>query len=194
MSTPEILPLFPLNTVLFPEGPLALRIFETRYVDMVGRCMRQGTPFGVVTIRSGAEVGPVAEMASVGCTARIRDFGTLPDGLLGLTCIGERKLHVLKRWQEADGLHMGEVEYAPAEASAALPEEHRWLAELLESLLPQLDEAHLDDVKRRLEDARWVGCRLAELLPIGLDERLALLELSDPQARLARLAALRPTP
>src|SRR5215475_10618653 len=77
------LPLFPLNTVLFPEGPLSLRIFEPRYVDMIGRCMRESSPFGVLAILSGAEVGAIAATAELGTTARIVDFSKLPDGLLG---------------------------------------------------------------------------------------------------------------
>jgi uncharacterized protein len=189
MGTTEVLPLFPLNTVLFPEGPLSLRIFETRYVDMVGRCMRAGSPFGVLRIKSGAEVGPVAELVSVGVTARIVDFGTLSDGLLGIVCVGERKFHVERHWIEHDGLHMGEVTYPLAEPPTTVPEEHRWLTQLLSSLLPQLQELY-PGLSPRLEDGTWVGYRLAEVLPIGVDERLALLELSDPQARLKRLAHL----
>ena len=79
--------LFPLNIVLFPGGPLPLRIFETRYVDMVRRCMRESEKFGVVLIREGNEVGP-AETVDVGTLAEIVDFHQLSDGLLGLSCIG----------------------------------------------------------------------------------------------------------
>src|SRR6185503_20499344 len=87
-SSAEI-PLFPLNTVLFPGGPLPLRIFEPRYVDMVRYCMRERAPFGVVLIRAGTEVGQVTSAADVGTSARIVDFFQLPDGLLGITCVGE---------------------------------------------------------------------------------------------------------
>src|SRR5579859_687368 len=110
-------PLFPLNTVLFPGGPLPLRIFETRYVDMVRYCMRERSPFGVVLIRSGMEVGVAGtgDICAVGTTARIVDFNGLPDGLLGITCVGERKFTVAKRWQQEDGLHVGELELVAAE-------------------------------------------------------------------------------
>src|ERR1041385_8048127 len=99
-------PLFPLNTVLFPGGPLPLRIFETRYVDMVRHCMRERCPFGVVLIRSGLEVGAAAvgDMCAVGTTARIVDFNGLPDGLLGISCIGERKFSLTRHWQQDNGL------------------------------------------------------------------------------------------
>jgi len=87
------LPLFPLRTVLFPGGLLPLRIFEPRYVDMVGRCMREGGEFGVLLITDevGAETGPVASLAEIGTTARVVDFHALPDGLLGLMCRGARR-------------------------------------------------------------------------------------------------------
>src|SRR3954451_7087360 len=88
------LSLFPLNTVLFPGGPLPLRIFEPRYVDMVRKCMREGAPFGVLLIRSGQEVGEVSSAASIGTSARIVDFHQMPDGLLGLICTGEQKFRL----------------------------------------------------------------------------------------------------
>ena len=93
-ATDPEMPLFPLNTVLFPGGLLPLRIFEPRYVDMVGRSMREGTPFGVIPIRSGPEAGGVVETAEIGTTVRIVDFSKLPDGLLGITS-GVRS-HVLQ--------------------------------------------------------------------------------------------------
>ena len=87
--------LFPLNIVLFPDGPLPLRIFETRYVDMVRRCMREARGFGVVLIREGSEVGP-AETFDVGTMAKIVDFHQLSDGLLGLSCVGGQRFRILQ--------------------------------------------------------------------------------------------------
>src|SRR4051812_10802084 len=111
----SVIPLFPLHTVLYPGGPLPLRIFETRYTDMVRRCTRGQSPFGVVLIQEGEEAGPVAITATVGCSARIADFYTLQDGLLGISCVGERKFRVQRVWRAADGLNMGEVEWLEAE-------------------------------------------------------------------------------
>lgn len=182
-------PLFPLNTVLFPGGPLPLRIFETRYVDMVRRCMRERCPFGVVHIRVGAEVGPIGETSEVGTTARIADFNLLPDGLLGITCIGERKFRVLERWQQPDGLNVGDIEYVATEAAAELPGEFLHLGELLRKVLPELGDVYAG-IPKRFDDAGWVGCRLAEILPLNLAEKQYCLELDDPIARLARLSPL----
>jgi Lon protease-like protein len=180
------LPLFPLNTVLFPEGLLPLRIFETRYVDMVGRCMRQGIPFGVVPIRSGAEAGGVVETAELGTTARIVDFSKLPDGLLGITCKGERKFRVLKLWQQPDGLNVGDIEYLPAEAAVELPVEYHHLGDLLRKVLPELGEPYAS-MPGHYTDASWVSARLAEILPVSAADKAGLLELDEPLARLAQL-------
>ncbi len=182
-------PLFPLNTVLFPGGPLPLRIFETRYVDMVRRCMREGEPFGVVLIRTGGEVGAVADTARIGTTARIVDFNSMPDGLLGITCVGERRFRVLRRWQQEDGLNLVELEPFADEASLPLPQEYRHLGLLLRKVLPELGPLYAD-VPTRFDDAVWVSHRLAEILPISLAEKQQCLELDDPLARLAQLNPL----
>jgi Lon protease-like protein len=180
--------LFPLNIVLFPDGPLPLRIFETRYVDMVRRCMRGDLNFGVVLIREGGEVGP-AETFDVGTSARITDFDQLPGGLLGLSCVGERRFHVVRRSVQADGLNMGEVEWLDMEPVVPVPPHQARLADLLRSVLPQLGEVYTD-IDMRLDDAAWVGHRLAEILPIPLQEKQRYLEMDDPIQRLELLAPL----
>jgi Lon protease-like protein len=183
------LPLFPLNTVLFPGGPLPLRIFETRYTDMVRRCMREGSSFGVVLIRAGAEVGAVASTAHVGTTARIVDFYPLPDGLLGLACRGERKFRIHRRRRQADGLNLGEVEWLAEEPVVSLPAEYQHLAELLRKVLPELGEAYAT-LPRAFDDAGWVGARLLEILPLSADDKQHCLELDDPLVRLEQIAPL----
>ena len=183
------LPLFPLSTVLFPQGPLSLRIFEPRYVDMIGRCMRESSPFGVVAIRSGGEVGTIEATAELGTTARVVDFSQLPDGLLGIMCEGDRKFRLLRRWQRPDGLHLGEIEYLPVEQSVAIPQEHQHLAELLSKVLPELGEPYAS-LPTKLTDASRVSCRLAEILPLSLEDRLGLLETDEPLVRLERVGLL----
>jgi len=180
--------LFPLNLVLFPDGPLPLRIFETRYVDMVKRCMRAGDAFGVVLIREGDEVGP-AETYAVGTTAAITDFDQLPDGLLGLFCVGKQRFRILTKSRQSDGLNVGDIELLPAEPTVVLPERHERLATLLANVLPQLGEVYTD-IEMRLDDAAWVGHRLAEILPIEMSDKQMCLEMSDPIERLDWLAPL----
>jgi Lon protease-like protein len=181
------IPLFPLNTVLFPGGPLPLRIFEPRYIDMVRYCMRERVSFGVVLIRAGAEAGAVSSAAEVGTSARIVDFSQMPDGLLGISCLGERKFRVLSRRVQSDGLNMGTVEWAPPERPAELPGEFSHLGQILRKVLPELGDMY-QAVPRHFDDAGWVGARLAEILPINLADKQLCLEMDDPVDRLARLS------
>ncbi len=182
------IPLFPLNLVLFPGGPLPLRIFETRYIDMVRRCMRESIPFGVVLIRSGGEVGH-AETHDVGTLARIVDFHQLQDGLLGISCVGEQRFRIISRRRQGDGLNLAEVEILPAEPPTPLPERHEPLAELLQAVLPQLGETYAG-IGMHLDDAVWVGQRLAEILPMAPADKQLCLELDDPLERLDVLTPL----
>ena len=186
MSDSSVIALFPLHTVLFPGGPLPLRIFETRYTDMVRRCMREQQPFGVVLIEEGDEAGEVATTATVGCTARIVDFHTLQDGLLGISCVGVRKFSVQRVWRASDGLNMAEVVWLPLEPELPLPPDCMRLAVTVRRALEELAE-HYENVERKFDDAAWIGARLAELLPVELAEKQALLELDDPIERLTAL-------
>ena len=186
------IPLFPLNLVLFPDGPLPLRIFETRYYDMVRRCMREGRGFGVVLIREGREVGLAdTDLYEVGTMAEITDFHQLQDGLLGLSCVGRQRFRIIERRRQADGLNLGEVEWLSIEPSLAVPARHQRLSTLLGTVLPQLGEVY-SNIDMRLDDAAWVGHRLAEILPIPLGDKQSYLEIDDPVERLDRLAAIAP--
>lgn len=184
--TDNVIPLFPLQTVLFPGGPLPLRIFETRYTDMVGRCAREQKPFGVVLIQEGEEAGEVSTTAAVGCTARIADFYTLQDGLLGISCLGEHKFRAERVWREADGLNVAEVSWLADEPRIALAPDYSRLADIVRRAMSELEE-HYQHVEKRFDDASWVGSRLAELLPLRLPDKQALLEMADPVARLDAL-------
>ncbi len=185
---PESIPLFPLNTVLFPGGRLALRIFETRYVDMVRDCMRAASGFGVVLIREGAEAGGPAQTFEVGTLARIVDFDQLDQGLLGITAVGERRFRVVSRQVQADGLNVAIIEWLPEMKPEAPAAEYEPYAHLLEHLLPEL--ALYQGVPARFDDVDWVVARLLEILPLPLPDKQLCLELDDPLRRLALLRSL----
>ena len=186
------IPLFPLRTVLYPGGPLALRIFEPRYLDMVARCLRGANRFGVVAIREGSEVG-AAETFDVGTLAEIVDWRQENDGLLGVTAVGRDGFRVQGKTRQSDGLYVALVTLLPPQRREKLPAEHAPLANLLRKLLPQLPSHSRVDVA--YDDAASVGYRLAEILPLPLPFKQALLETTDPLARLERLAAsLHPKP
>jgi uncharacterized protein len=182
------LPLFPLATVLFPGGPLALRIFETRYLDLVRECARDGSTFGVCLIVGGREVGAPAVPAAIGTEARIVDFQTLPDGLLGITCRGGQRFHFARTRVRDNGLLIGEVETLAEEVTVPVPPEFSLLATILERLVEQIGAPFGEARKQDFDDAVWVGYRLAEMLPLEPEERQGLLQLGDPIERLAQLA------
>lgn len=187
MSTQKI-PLFPLGTVLFPGGPLPLRIFEARYVDMVTRCLRENLEFGVVLISAGNETGQ-AQICDVGTSARIVDWDQGPDGLLNIVARGERRFFLQSAQAQADGLLIGRVSWAEAEASRPLPAKYASMATTLARLLEQSGPLY-EHLESKLQDASWVGFRLAELLPIALETRQHCLTLKDAEARLDLLLPL----
>jgi Lon protease-like protein len=183
------IPLFPLHSILFPGGALPLRIFESRYIDMVRGCLRQDSGFGVCMIRQGKEVGGVAEVYEVGTYGRIQYFEQLDSGLLGITVRGERRFRVLNTWVEPNQLMMGEVEFLPPEARVPLTDQHRSLANLLSEIIQQLGPPY-SVLPCEYDDASWVGQRLTELLPIDAELKQFFLQLDDPVERLERIVAL----
>jgi Lon protease-like protein len=183
-------PLFPLKTVLFPGGSLTLRVFEPRYLDMVARCLRGSNRFGVVAIRQGAEVGS-AETFDVGTLAEIVDWHQESGGMLGISAVGRESFRIVRSSRAPDGLYVGEIELIPAEARCPLPAEHAELAALLRKLLAPTSQ--LKHARSAYDDAVFVSHRLSELLPLPLPTKQALLELTDPIARLNRLAAALPS-
>jgi Lon protease-like protein len=182
-ATSASIPLFPLHTVLFPGGPLRLRIFEPRYLDMVSRCMREDSGFGVALIVAGSEAGGSAQTVQIGTLARIVDFEQLEDGLLGITARGERRFRIMHVHQESDGLNVCQVEWLADEVRAEVPSQHAVLAELLRRAIEQIGPAY-GEIAPAYEDATWVGMRLAEILPLAPVERQELLELNDGPERL----------
>jgi uncharacterized protein len=182
------IPLFPLQTVLFPGGPLPLRIFEPRYVDMISRCLKTGIGFGVVLIRAGAETGP-ASTHDIGTMASIVDWDQLNDGTLGVVVLGGARFLLRSTRRQEDGLNLGSVDLLETEPTVPLPEQYHDMARLLEGVFEDLGP-HYRHVTQDFGDAGWVGCRLAELLPIDIEHKQHCLELSDPVARLAYLEPL----
>lgn len=185
-------PLFPLSTVLFPGGSLALRIFEPRYLAMVRDCTRDDRPFGVTLLLRGRESGEAASALAVGTLARIVDFDTLPDGLLGIRCEGGARFHVDHAHAHHDGLLIGRLSLWPEEPRLPLPPEYFLLARLAQGLVENLIEGAPEPTKAELDDASWVSFRLAELLPFELGEKQQLLELTDPRERLQRIVEALP--
>ncbi len=175
-------PLFPLRTVLYPGGPLPLRIFEPRYLDMISSCLKTETPFGVVLIREGYETGPVTTY-DVGTLARITDWYQGSDGLLGITAVGENRFRLLSLDCQDDGLNVGDVELMDEERTADLPAEYQSMAQILAGVLGNLGRLY-EPLDKNYTDAGWVSYRFAEILPIRPEEKQSCLEIEDPIERL----------
>jgi Lon protease-like protein len=182
------IPLFPLNTVLFPGGRLPLRIFEQRYMDMAKACLRDGSAFGVCLIREGKEVGTPATPVAVGCLARIGNWDMPQLGMLHITALGEQRFRILERRVQGDGLALASMELLPQDSDAAIPESCIGCVKLLERVIEQ--QSGLFEPPHRLDSASWVSSRLAEILPLPLADKQELLELADARARIERLNAL----
>ena len=181
------LPLFPLSSVLFPGGNLALRIFEPRYLDLVRRCGRTGEGFGICLLKEGGEVGVARATATIGTEATIIDFAMTDEGLLAITVHGGRRFEILRTRVQPDGLVVGTVRWLCEAPPSLLRSEHHLLSLLLARVMDKAGIDHEGAGKGDLADAAWVGWRLAEWLPLTAADRQRLLELDDADARLQSL-------
>ncbi len=175
-------PLFPLSTVLFPGGPLVLRIFEQRYLRMVRDCLRNDVPFAVALITQGSEVG-AARTQAIGTLASVVDWDGDAQGLLTIRARGGQRFrrHLVR--QEHDGLYVAEVSELPPGRSAPLdPADHELVA-ALRSIMSATGDRYAGFAPD-YHDAAWVSYRLAELLPLPAATKQALLEMDDPGERL----------
>ena len=184
------LPLFPLNTVLFPGCVLDLQIFEARYLDMVARCMKQGTGFGVVCILDGREVGNAPQgIAGIGCEALIRDFQQQDNGLLGIRVEGGRRFEVLGTQVQRDQLLVAEVEWLDDAPEQPLQEEDQDLLALLKALAEHPMVAALN-MSTEVAGQQSLSNQLAYLLPFAEADKIELLQVNDPQQRLDGIQVL----
>ncbi len=189
----ETIPLFPLNSVLFPKGRISLQIFESRYVDMVRACLKDGSGFGIVLIEQGSEVartGQKLDIHRTGTYCHVVDWNQLPNGLLGITAEGRSTFRILESWREPNNLCKAMVEYRQQDSIDAdkveVGEEFEEYVELLRGLArhPAIEELKLDMSFENLREVAW---RLSELLPIANREKQTLLEQADPIARLQQI-------
>lgn len=184
------LPLFPLSTVLFPGCVLDLQIFEARYLDMIARCMKQGTGFGVVCILDGREVGDAPQdIARIGCEALIRDFQQQDNGMLGIRVEGGRRFEVLSTELQRDQLLLAEVEWLEEVPEQPLQEEDQDLLALLKALAEHPMVAALN-MSTEVAGQQSLANQLAYLLPFAEADKIELLQVDDPQQRLDGIQVL----
>ncbi len=177
------LPLFPLNTVVFPGGRLPLRIFETRYIDMVKQAIADSSPFGICAIREGQETGTPAVPYPVGTRVRITDWDMPETGILHIETQAEKRFVIRHTQVEPSGLLVGTVDDVSAEPAVAIPHEFELAVEILRHIVDEYGHAHFP-APHAYDDAVWVGYRLSEVLPLKLSTKQNLLEMNDSVTRL----------
>ena len=179
--------IFPLNTVLFPDGLLPLKVFEQRYIEMTKTCLSENRPFGVCLIREGREVGTAAVPEPVGCLAAIEHWDMPQLGVFQLVARGGDRFRIREMQVASNHLISAVIEPIPPDATA----------DAIDPLCQKVLQAIIDKAGAeyfssplRLDDAAWVGYRLAEVLPLEARVKQELLELTDAGQRLERLHAL----
>jgi Lon protease-like protein len=189
------LPLFPLGTVLFPQGLLPLQIFEVRYLHMVANCRRDGTGFGVVSLLQGSEVEKAGQpdtprFQPLGTLARIVEYAAPMPGLMRIQCIGEGRFRILRHERLSHGLWVADVSWIEPDQAVAIPEDLQHVAQKLGRLIKTLQSRGVssEDMPMRapydLEDCSWVANRWCELLPLSPSRKQDLLALDSPVLRL----------
>ena len=189
----DTIPLFPLNSIIFPKGRISLQIFESRYVDLIRQCLKQQTGFGVVLIEEGNEVahkGQKLDIHRVGTYCEVVDWNELPNGLLGITVEGRRTFSIIESWREKNNLCMAQISFRADDATDAAPvevgDEFNEYVELLKSLAahPMVEDLNIEISFENLREIAWC---LAELMPVSNKEKQAILEISDPISRLEQI-------
>ena len=200
------LPLFPLGSVLYPEGLLPLRIFEVRYLDMIGKCHKNGAPFGVVALTAGSEVrrptstNPVGQSAgnvfaeeefcAIGTLATIAEYSAPQAGLMVVRCVGAQRFKISSRDKLKHGLWIADVERLDNDKEVPIPDDLKPCANALGKLIKSLQQRSIPDDQMpllapfQLDDCGWVANRWCELLPLPLVLKQRLMELDNPLVRL----------
>lgn len=191
--TLQSLPLFPLGTVLFPGGVLPLRIFEVRYLDMIGKCHKAGAPFGVVSLTQGSEVqkpGSSEAFSSVGTLATIDEYESPRPGLMTIRVSGTQRFRITSRDQLKHGLWIADVERVADDKKVPIPDDLKVAATALKQLIHSLEQkaAGKEQLPLKapwhLDECGWVANRWCELLPLPLALKQRLMELENPLVRL----------
>jgi Lon protease-like protein len=182
--------LFPLQAVLFPGGLLGLKVFEARYLDLIGSCLREQKSFGVVALRSGREVRQAGQadvsFEPVGTLAELLEVDSDTPGILQVKCRGGSRFSVTHSEQRPDGLWVADTDIIPDDEPLAPADNQRASVQGLQEAIASMKEQGLEPFlePHRFDDAGWVANRWCEILPIPQAAKYRLMELPDPLARL----------
>ena len=208
------LPLFPLQSVLFPGGSLPLRIFEVRYLDMIGRCHKAGEPFGVVCLSEGSDTRRRAPgdgsgkpsgdgfaheaFFPVGTLARITNFERPQPGLMMIGCVGTQRFRVQRSEQLKHGLWVADVELLADDAEVQVPDDLHFTREALQGLVRNIEQSVAQSGEAgfempllqpyRWDDCGWLANRWCEMLPLNPELKHRFMALDSPVLRLELVA------
>ena len=191
-STLREIPLFPLGTVLFPDGVIALKIFEARYLDMIKQCLRDKTEFGVLSVIKNSDLSEEdvsLSFSNIGTLAQIEDFDPIQPALYMTKSFGTQRFKLISSKQEVNGLWIGQVELLANDPLTPIPQEHQKVVKLLDEIISVIKSENLlgdAPFKKpyKVDDCGWVSNRLAELLPLSLAQKNHLLAQTNPRIRL----------
>ena len=187
------LPLFPLQSVLFPGGLLQLKVFEARYLDLISRCLRERSAFGVVCLSQGSEVRGGSDrprIEGVAVLAHLQEVDAEQSGILLVRCVGGQRVQLGTTWQrDDDGLWLATAQARADDLPAEVPQDLQASAHALGQAIGSLaaQDHHPFGRPYRLEDAGWVANRWCEILPISVEAKYRLMVLGDPLLRLKRV-------
>ena len=188
-------PLFPLNTVLFPQARLPLQIFEPRYREMIDRCLKEDLAFGVLLIKEGAEVGGPATPYQIGTVARIVDSARSPDGKMNIVVAGIMRFKLLEQFNDHsymtgrielladENINLNVVERDARHVTQAF-KDYVALVRRVASFDDEL-EHDADDLELP-QDPILLSYTIAMSLPISMTDKQSLLESSTTRKRLNR--------
>ena len=190
------LPLFPLNTVLFPGTPITLHIFEPRYLELMELCEQTQQPFGVVLIQEGQEaLGPLATPHPIGCTAEIARVERLPDGRMNILAVGVERFEIHQLDYDKESYLVGQVELLPlvdpdpARIDRAGQRLRPWVERYLAVLGRVAEDASFDPM-RLPHDPLALGYLAAALVQIPTDQKQTLLAANEPVDLLANIRTI----
>ena len=193
------IPLFPLNSVLFPAGELTLQVFELRYLDMLRKCIAGAQEFGVVALLQGREVrqpGQGETLATVGTMARVEAWSAPQAALLHVRCRGTSRFTIVAAEQLKNGLWMAQTAPLAPDRDVPIAPELQDVAVALGTLMRSLQQGDTGagqmpiSAPFRLDDCGWVANRWCELLALDVQQKQRLLAQENPVLRLELVSDL----
>ena len=190
MTSNSVIPVFPLQRVVFPDSVLKLQIFEQRYLDMIARQLANddvtNRGFGITLIKKGNEAGIPATPFEYGTYVDVVDFDQRDNGLLLITCIGKQRFRINNQTIMDDRLITANISWLADLEPRPIEETQSELVGLLAELSqhPQVD---ILDVPEKWHELGFVMERLAEYMPINEKQKQAFLETQSIDMRIAML-------